>query len=470
MTSTISDDPKYRSIHRIKNSSQSHRNLPPIIGFEREPLVSLEKAVEPLMDIVPQVKHMVSIVKHSRSSAKNVGTLTNDESAAICLYTLGWKTLQTSFHHIFNRTLRSEHRQNLVPWFLYLRLFLHALSKLPTCSINLFFFGIQADIGHDYVENEIFVWWDTLSCTSSMKTLETTLNVDETRTVFLIESNSAKDISHYSFYQTGDEYVLYPARQFRVMSSYQSSDLLKIVHLKEIQPLSPLISLPGSEVFSTYSNQQIESIIGQCPDHSIIDLRNLKLTDADVPIIIEQAIVRKKCRELWLQSNKISSNGALILARALQHRTSMEVLILHDNQIEDIGVRALAAAFSLSLSSLQVLGLEATGMTDEGVSHLSKMLKKNRSLKSIGLGENQITNRGVQSLSSVLIHNNNTLRELYLVRNKRIDDQCIDFLIRMLRINRTLNRLWMDDCNLTNKGKEKLRSSILIRNRFSLSL
>jgi hypothetical protein len=50
---------------------------------------------------------------------------------------------------------------------------------------------------------------------------------------------------------------------------------------------------------------------------------------------------------------------------------------------------------------------------------------------------------------------NNTLQELYLLKNKMLSDLNVASLIQLLKHNRTLNRLWIDDCNLVSKGKEK---------------
>jgi hypothetical protein len=90
------------------------------------------------------------------------------------------------------------------------------------------------------------------------------------------------------------------------------------------------------------------------------------------------------------------------------------------------------------------------------------MLKTNKTLISLGLDENDIGNRGLQLLANALNQYNNNLQELYLVKNKMANYLSVDSLVQM-------NRLWIDDCNLSLKEKEKLRQSIHSRNRFSLS-
>lgn len=472
MASKFADDSRYQ-FRLSEISSESGLTLPPIQGFEREPLVTLEKAVEPLISIVPQINHMVSIVKQNNNKPKD--NLSLDESASIRLYTLGWKTLQTSFNYILNKRLRCENRQELIPWYLYLRLFLYSLSKLPLSTNHILFCGTKTDVIQQYIEERIFIWWDFISCTSSLKFLQNSSDKNEIKTIFIIECNLAINISQHSFYETENEYLLYPARQFQTISSYNSINQLKIIHLKEIQSSTSFISIP--QISSTklsksinYHNEQLEILINKCSIHSQIPLHNQNLIDEDMNIIVKQAIINKQCKELWLQSNKITSIGITIIAKSLNNNKNLEVLILHDNQLCDNGIQSLTKILSLNNSIIKVLGLESTGITDEGVEYLADMLKTNKTLISLGLGENNISDRGIQFLTNTLKQYNHTLQELYLLKNKMITDFSIDPFIQMLKYNQTLNRLWIDDCNLSSKGKEKLRKIVYSRNRFSLSL
>jgi hypothetical protein len=87
MASNITD----QVAHNLRLSditSESGKMLPPIQGYENEPLVSLEKAVEPLASIVPQVNQMVYIVKGNCQNPKE--NLSPDESASIMLYSMEW--------------------------------------------------------------------------------------------------------------------------------------------------------------------------------------------------------------------------------------------------------------------------------------------------------------------------------------------------------------------------------------------
>ncbi|CAF4996205.1 unnamed protein product, partial [Rotaria sp. Silwood1] len=219
------------------------RMLAPIEGYENMPIVSLEEAVKPLVDIVPKVERNVFIVKQNCNEPED--GLSTDESASIMLYTYESMPHEHSLYVILNATLRSEQRQKLTPWFLYLRLALTALSRLPSkhCFVNR---GVREDLRAQYPIGKTFIWWGFSSCTSSIGVLENEqfFGKSGTRTLFQIECHTGKDIKTHSFIQREDEILLLPARQFIVQSCLDSGNGLHIIQLKETDPLYPLIEIP----------------------------------------------------------------------------------------------------------------------------------------------------------------------------------------------------------------------------------
>ncbi len=90
--------------------------LSPIGGYEDMPLVSLEKAVEKLVHLLPAVQSHAYIAK--QRCKKPADGLSQDESASIMLYTMQWEPLNKCLYVAFNATLRSKDREKLKPWFL----------------------------------------------------------------------------------------------------------------------------------------------------------------------------------------------------------------------------------------------------------------------------------------------------------------------------------------------------------------
>ncbi|CAF1469652.1 unnamed protein product [Adineta steineri] len=117
--------------------------LMPIQGYENMPLVSLEEAVQPIKNLIPDIQNMVWTAKERRENPSQ--NLTSDESASIALYTMEWEPHEHCFYYILNNMLRSQERTKLKPWFLYLRLFVAGLSKLPSIQRTVYR-GVNGDI------------------------------------------------------------------------------------------------------------------------------------------------------------------------------------------------------------------------------------------------------------------------------------------------------------------------------------
>jgi hypothetical protein len=206
-----------------------------IHSYEQAPLVSLEEATEPLVPIVQDVKQMLRIVEEKVTTTKD--NLTINESSSIMLYTITWEPKEQSFAHLLNRSLRSENRDELKPWYLYLKLLMKSLAKLP--SIHCYVYrGVQGDFSVEYSQGKTFVWWGFALCTRSIESLESEqayIRSDQ-RTRFKIECKSGKDIRNHSFYSADDEILLLSAQRYKVVSSLDSGHGLYIIQIKEIDP------------------------------------------------------------------------------------------------------------------------------------------------------------------------------------------------------------------------------------------
>jgi hypothetical protein len=159
-----------------------------------------------------------------------------------------------------NATLRLENRKKLIPWFLFLKLFLTAFARLPPSNRFVVYRGIKRDMREDYPEGATIIWWGFSSCTSTMGVLknEQFLGSKGTRTFFSIECTSGKDIRHHSYFQSEDEILLPPGRQFQVVSCLEQSGGLHMIQLKEIEPRYPLLE-PVSKVKQSFIINSIEN-------------------------------------------------------------------------------------------------------------------------------------------------------------------------------------------------------------------
>ncbi|CAF2145401.1 unnamed protein product [Rotaria magnacalcarata] len=106
-------------------------------------------------------------------------------------------------YEVLNSTLRSvklEISDQLKLWFLYLKLFIDALTHLPSYR-EIVYRSVTNDLSDYYELSEKFVWWSFSSCTKSLTTLQSTkfLGNTEIGTLFIIECFSGKEIHQNIF-------------------------------------------------------------------------------------------------------------------------------------------------------------------------------------------------------------------------------------------------------------------------------
>jgi len=449
---------KAHSRRLIDDSTEPGKALPPIQGFENEPLVSLDEAVRPLIDIVHQIENMVHVAKTNCKNPKD--NLTIDESASIMLYSMEWTPIEHSFYRILNATLRSEKRQNLKPWFRYLRLFIFALSKLKSVSGTIYR-GVKMDLRHDYPVNKEFIWWGFSSCTTSIHVLENDgyLGRSGTRTLFMIECDDAKDIRNHSMFSFEDEVLLLAARKFKVTACLNCGNNLYMIQLKEIQPKFPLLAYSSSvqTKTSSYRNEKLENIIDKIQPYAEAKFAGENLIDNDMELIVTHIINGKQCSAVNLEDNKLTPRGISLIASALNNNRSLEKLILNSNRVAAQGAQFLSKVLAKNNCHLQILALASTYLSDIGVQQLVEMLKTNQSLTFLDLANNGISNRGAQNLFNVLTQQNSTVQIIYLHKNTAITDAIVEPMIEMFKQNQSLTFLDISLCGLTEDGKKKIR-------------
>ncbi|CAF0815001.1 unnamed protein product [Adineta steineri] len=216
--------PHERFINKILELKES--NSSPIYGYEHMPILSLEESVQEIKTLVPEVLKYVATAKEKCNH--DLTLLTKDESAAIYLY-----TMQTRYLECLNSTLRSEKRNEIEPWFAYLKLLMTALDKLPSIKATIWR-GINCDDTLTFVDNDVHLWWSITSCSRDLKIVE--IYIGEKGTLFAIEAIHGKDISAFSAFSNELEIILIPGTHVRRKENCESlnyKDSFFIIHLEE---------------------------------------------------------------------------------------------------------------------------------------------------------------------------------------------------------------------------------------------
>ena len=263
------------------------RLLSPIKGYQDKPLVSLSVAIQPVSAFFNEIEDSVYIALHN--SQNPADELTQQESASIHLYTMEFDG-GPSLYHLLNQSLRAENREDLKPWFSYLKLLLTALYKLPS-QAGIVWRGVKnVDLTSKYKKGTKFAWWGISSCTTDLEVLESNafLGKHGLRTLFSIECINGKSIINHSYFkQTEQELILMPGSYFEVMGQLNPADQLYIIQLKELSPpvtfvkppfnKSNNIKPPSSSVInkSNSSSQSTSNINKQNQSKNVISKQTL---------------------------------------------------------------------------------------------------------------------------------------------------------------------------------------------------
>ena len=139
-----------------------------------------------------------------------------------------------------------------------------------------------------------------------------------------------------------------------------------------------------------------------------------------------------------------SDAGAVAMAQALHHNSTLEWLFLSNNSISDVGAAALAQALHHN-STLSYLYLSNNGISDAGAVAMAQALHHNSTLKELDLSNNNISDDGAVAMAQAL-HHNSTLKELDLSNNNISDDGAVA-MAQALHHNSTLEQLDLSNGN-----------------------
>jgi hypothetical protein len=217
----------------------------PIIGYANEPLLPLVKACAPLINIVHDILTYVQLSLNETPEQPHDG-LTIDESAAIRLYTMEWERPHRSLYSMLNHTLKKGTREELHPYYKYLKLFLTALVKLPCVEPLTVWRGVTKNLSAEFPPGTLVIWWSFSSCTTSLTVLENHMYLGNTgeRTLFSVEAINGRIIREHSFFSTEDEILLLPGTHMVVQSQFSPAPDLHMIHLKQVRPNEILLQPP----------------------------------------------------------------------------------------------------------------------------------------------------------------------------------------------------------------------------------
>jgi len=230
-------------------------DLGPVVEYAAEPLLPLVKACAPLADILHDLATYVQMALIETPEVPLDG-LTIDESAAIRLYTIEWERPHRSLYSELNYTLKNNSRENLRPYFKYMKLFLTALVKLPCIPSSSVWRGVTKNVSAEFPPGTPVTWWPFSSTTTSLPVLENNMYLGNTgaRTLFSVEAINGRTIRAHSHFVTEDEILLLPGTHMIVQSQFSPAPDLHIIHLKQVIPDEILLEPPFEGIFNIFND------------------------------------------------------------------------------------------------------------------------------------------------------------------------------------------------------------------------
>ena len=163
------------------------------------------------------------------------------------------------------------------------------------------------------------------------------------------------------------------------------------------------------------------------------------ISDAGAVALAQALHHNSTLKDLYLSNNRISDAGAVALAQALHHNSTLKDLYLSNNRISDAGAVALAQELHHN-STLKDLYLSNNRISDAGAVALAQELHHNSTLKDLYLSNNRISDAGAVALAQSL-HHNSTLKVLDLSGNDAIGKEGIHHLVQALTVNTSIAKV-----------------------------
>jgi len=147
----------------------------------------------------------------------------------------------------------------------------------------------------------------------------------------------------------------------------------------------------------------------ECFSFSMIDINNKNISPSDVKLIAPFLRETLYITSLKLSFNKLSNQGAIIVANALQHQQTVVHLDLGFNGIGDEGASQLASTLSTN-RTLRTLCLSGNMIGEIGAKSMADCLRVNSTLQVLHLTGNSLTEKGVCFLGDALLCNKALLK------------------------------------------------------------
>jgi len=170
-------------------------------------------------------------------------------------------------------------------------------------------------------------------------------------------------------------------------------------------------------------------------------------------------ILRGSLHDLDIDSTTLTAEEMATLSSFLATTKTLYSLTVWRCDLDDHAVEQLSAELRRNTSLHRLVLSYNPKITDNGASHLATMLTVNNTLQILRLNNCSISDQGVQHLSKGL-QDSKSVTELDLAFNSDITDKGARVLSDMIRVNKSLEKLYLEGTSVGEEGAAALMESL----------
>ncbi|RDD47387.1 Protein phosphatase 1 regulatory subunit 37 [Trichoplax sp. H2] len=195
---------------------------------------------------------------------------------------------------------------------------------------------------------------------------------------------------------------------------------------------------------------------------STLHMENTHVSGRPLFLLASALKLNEALRDLFIGDNKLVSADAVPLANMLRYNSTLSLLDLRNNIIQDVGLAHLCQGLAEQprTGGLATIVLWNNQITHLGMKHLARSLPEMKHLETLNLGCNRITNEGIHIIRTGLLKNRSLLR-LGLMSAK-ITCQGVVPIAEVIADNKRLIRLDLRENDIRAGGLLALSLSLKI--------
>ena len=153
----------------------------------------------------------------------------------------------------------------------------------------------------------------------------------------------------------------------------------------------------------------------------------------------------------------------LSLIKNILYLKNISKLNLQHNNILDQDIQSIALYIKEFNPPLKELLVQSNSIGIEGSKAIAEILNNNNYLKILNIANNPLLSEGINNISNSITNNKNILSEL-LINYTECGDFCVNQIVNMLKKNKKLKVFSFIGNKFTNKGTDKILSSLITNN------